>query len=365
MKRGYAYILILILGLLVWRCDNNLISESGGSDNPDDTAANDKWLIPREKVYDGGPGKDGIPSIDEPEFLPVDQVDYLNENDLVLGLKQGDKTKAYPHRILDWHEIVNDKAGNRNVAVTYCPLTGTGIAWNREINNKTTTFGVSGLLYKNNLIPYDRATDSYWSQMLNQSIHGEHIKTKAETFQLIETTWSTWKSMYPGSRVLSTQTGYDRNYRVYPYGDYKETAELIFPVDPLDERLFLKKRVLGLTGGDQTKAYQFKDFSDSVHIVGDTLNDEHYIIISSQKSNFLVAYKNQLQEGNKGNFQLEPLQDQLPLVMKDQQGNRWNIFGEAVAGPEKGEKLQRANAFIGYWFAWSSFYPDIKIYNEP
>jgi hypothetical protein len=78
-----------------------------------------------------GQGKDGIPSIDEPEFLPVDQVDYLNENDLVLGLKQGDKIKAYPHAILNWHEIVNDKAGKRSVAVTYCPLTGTGIAWNR------------------------------------------------------------------------------------------------------------------------------------------------------------------------------------------------------------------------------------------
>ena len=213
MKTTATYITTILFGILMLSCENGLLTCSGGSDQTDDNTSNggqDSWIIPEDEIYDGGPGKDGIPSIDDPKFISVDQVDFLNNNDLVLGVKNGENIKVYPHSILNWHEITNDKVGDTHIAVTYCPLTGTGVGWNRKINGESTTFGVSGLLYNSNLIPYDRKTESHWSQMLSKSVEGELVTTEAETFQLVETTWKTWKTwknMYPGAKVLSTKTG--------------------------------------------------------------------------------------------------------------------------------------------------------------
>jgi len=142
---------------------------------------------------------------------------------LVIGFAQGDDARAYPHFILDWHEIVNDRVGDIHIAVTYCPLTGTGIGWEREINGSVTTFGVSGLLFNSNLIPYDRNTDSNWSQIRLDCVNGDLIGTEAETHVLVETTW---KTMYPKTLVMSMNTGYNRSYGNYPYGNYRTAREI-------------------------------------------------------------------------------------------------------------------------------------------
>jgi hypothetical protein len=152
-----------------------------GGNNP---GSSNEWSIPREQVLDGGPGKDGIPSIDQPQFTSASAVGFLDPDDLVLGIKVGEEVRAYPHPILDWHEIVNDQVADRFVAITYCPLTGTGVAWNRELDGAVTTFGVSGLLYNSNMIPYDRESDSNWSQILLESVNGQRLGQSIETFQL-------------------------------------------------------------------------------------------------------------------------------------------------------------------------------------
>ncbi|MFO7923591.1 MAG: DUF3179 domain-containing protein, partial [Bacteroidales bacterium] len=204
------------------------------------------WLVPDNEIFDGGPGKDGIPALNDPQFTDPHEAAYLSDDDLVLGFVQDGIARAYPHNILDWHEIVNDSYNDMQMAVIYCPLTGTGVGWDREINGNITTFGVSGLLYNSNIIPYDRETDSNWSQMLLKAVNGPLKGTPAETFNLIETRWDTWISMYPETRVLSEQTGHNRNYSRYPYGDYKTNNTLVFPVNNEDDRLHRKERVLGI-----------------------------------------------------------------------------------------------------------------------
>ena len=147
-------------------------SDQDGTDiTPIDNTDTD-WSIPIAEVLDGGPGKDGIPALENPVFISAENTTVLQDADLVLGFKNGDDVRAYPRIILDWHEIINDNIGDVSLAVTYCPLTGTGIGWDRNIDGNETTFGVSGLLYNTNLIPYDRATGSNWSQILNASVNG-------------------------------------------------------------------------------------------------------------------------------------------------------------------------------------------------
>ena len=249
------------------------------------------WLIPADEVEDGGPGKDGIPSIDNPIFIDVNEVNFLADNALVVGMIYDGEAKAYPHPILDWHEIVNDEIGDRKVALTYCPLTGTAIAWNRNLDGQTTTFGVSGKLYNSNLIPYDRATDSYWSQANLNCVNGERIGSVIETFPIIETTWSTWKSLYPNSKVLSTQTGFSRDYTAYPYGDFRTNNDfIIFPFTPFDSRLPTKERVLGVLNNGNNRAYSINEFSDA-QVLEDQLGGDELLIIGSRAQNFIVAFK--------------------------------------------------------------------------
>ena len=151
------------------------------------------WSVPIDQVRDGGVGKDGIASIEDPQFTPFDQVDFLNDEELVILVKYDGILKVYPVKILDYHEIVNDKFNAQRITVSHCPLTGTSLAWLGAANDLNTGFGVSGLLYNNNLILYDRETDGYWSQMMSQSIFGDNVCDFSASIPVVETTWSTFK----------------------------------------------------------------------------------------------------------------------------------------------------------------------------
>ncbi len=152
MKTNIFISFILAFTISTSSCETD---KSGPAcNNPSNNAGGD-WLIPQNEVRDGGPGKDGIPALQTPPRVSVDDPanHYLEDEDLVLGYYYDGEIVAYPHDILDWHEIINDKVGGQAIAVTYCPLTGTGIGWERIIEEEETTFGVSGLLYNSNLFP--------------------------------------------------------------------------------------------------------------------------------------------------------------------------------------------------------------------
>ena len=325
-----------------------------GCSKDDDRSTSTEWLIPSDEVLDGGPGKDGIPSVDNPVFDIATDITYLNDNDLVVGVVYNGVAKAYPHRILDWHEIVNDDLSGFNYALTYCPLTGTGIAWNRDINGSTTTFGVSGKLYNTNLMPYDRATDSYWSQIRLDCVNGEIINTEIETLPVIETTWATWKAAYPNSLVMNLSTGFSRNYGNYPYGDYRTNhSNIIFPVTPMDDRLPAKERTLLVITENIQRVYSIELFGDG-RVIEDNIDGKDIVVIGSKTDNYIVAYEKSTLS------QINFAPDQLPIIATAQNGNTITLDG-SVSGPFQETQLTAMNSFIGYYFSLAAFY-DVEIY---
>lgn len=330
----------------------------------DEVGGGEEWLIPENEVFDGGPGKDGIPSVDNPDFTDIGGGDvFLAEDELVVGLVNNGIARAYPHAILNWHEIVNDDIGDISVAVTYCPLTGTAIGWDRNIDGGKTTFGVSGLLYNTNLLPYDRKTNSTWSQMRLDCVNGNLIGTEVGLHHLVETTWSTWKAMYPDTEVLSTNTGFNRNYNGFPYGDYiTNNNRLFFPISNEDERLPQKERVLGVVINDKAKVYSVNDFGTDIKVVEDQIENVPVVVVGSNDLNFLLAFESKTTDGT--NLSFTAVQDQLPVVLIDNEGNEWDVFGNAVSGPRQGQRLTTTTSYIGYFFAWGTFHPGLDIYQR-
>lgn len=317
------------------------------------------WLIPENQVFDGGPGKDGIPALTDPEVASISSISYLDDSDLVLIFKKDDEVRIYPHPILDWHEIINDKINGTPIAITYCPLTGSGIAWNRIIDGEETTFGVSGLLYNSNLIPYDRKTGSNWSQMKIQSINGPLISSNIKTYPLVESSWRTAKSSFPDAQVVTTNTGFSRNYNDYPYGDYRRNhSSLIFPTSGDDNRVNAKERILGVFENDNTKAYKISDFGDGKTLI-DNIGNDRFLIYGNSNKNIIVAF-NIANIPTSTEFSISSGNDQ--FILSDNNGNLYDVFGNS--NNSGNSNLESAKSFVAYWFAWAAFYPDTELYEN-
>ncbi len=327
-----------------------------------------EWDIPRQEVLSGGPGKDGIPALLNPRMIDAREATYLRDNDLVVGYKRGQDIRAYPHGMLNWHEIINDEVDGIPLAIVYCPLTGTATGWDRTLNGMVTTFGVSGLLYNSNVIPYDRLTGSYWSQLRLNSVNGRMRGHQVKTFNTIETTWKTWKMLFPETRVQSTATGYNRSYDYYPYGDYQTNNQnLIFPFKPHDSRLDAKEKVMAVIINGKAKAYRFKSFSEGyLHVVEDNHENKPLVVAGSKAHRFLVAFERMLPDGTLLKFYPVTQGKELSgnALLKDNEGNVWDAFGIAVEGPRKGQSLNTPLTIVGYWFSFGAFYPGLDIYKK-
>jgi len=233
-------------------------------------------LIPPEEIRLGGPPRDGIPSIDSPVFTEAQSQDYPGDDQRVLGVFHNGVAKAYPIGIMNYHEIVNDSFGKQKVVVTYCPLCGSGLAFEAWVGGENRTFGVSGLLYNSDVLLYDRQSESLWSQMMTQGVTGPMKGEKLQLISTANTTWKEWKDRYPNSLLLTTNTGYSRNYDRTPYAGYDESEALYFPVSKAisdyDHSYHPKERVLGIEIEGQYKAYPFSQlerlepqFQDKFH----------------------------------------------------------------------------------------------------
>lgn len=219
----------------------------------------DNALIPVNDIRKGGPPRDGIPSLDDPVFVSAVDATYLSGRDRVLGISINGFAHAYPIRILNYHEIVNDNVGGTAVAITYCPLCGSGTAFEATINGRSYEFGVSGLLYNSDVLMYDRNTGSLWSQLMVQAVTGPMKGTRLQQLPLSHTSWQEWTERYPETRVLSNKTGYSRNYKVDPYPNYGRDGKLYFPVTHSSKKYRRKEIVMGLEIDGQFKAYPFKE----------------------------------------------------------------------------------------------------------
>jgi len=226
-------------------------------------AGNVRHTIPLDGIISGGPPKDGIPSIDDPSFISIHTVDFLDDDSPGVLLSINGDTRFYPFAILNWHEIVNDTVGGEPVAVTYCPLCATAVTYSRKVSDSVVEFGVSGLLYQSNLLMYDRSkglrqavhVPSLWSQITAQSVVGPLTGEELDFVRSDIARFGWVKTLDQSVKVLSTDTGHTRNYRVDPYAGYEDRTEIFFPVATQDDRLHPKDFVYGIVVNGIAKAY--------------------------------------------------------------------------------------------------------------
>ena len=358
--------LILFTSLLVSACGGGGGGKTNGAAQPG--GGNQNWLVPQANVADGGPGKDGIPALNPADlnFESAQTIATVDDIDLAIAVRHDGMVKIYPHDILDWHEIVNDGPADQPFTLSYCPLTGSAVAWVGNASDPDPTFGVSGLLYNSNLLLYDRATDSHWSQMYEQSVEGSRQSELPQTIQLVEAEFGTLTAMFPDAMVLTRETGHSRNYDSYPYGDYREQAELLFSVSPLDGRLHSKTRVIGIrgTGGVDdaapSRAYQIDSFSATTEAINDQFGNQSIVVVGNRALGFAVIYDRELADGTILSF--SPLQDNGANIMTDTEGNVWDVFGTAVSGPRQGTQLNSTRSYTAFWFAWAAHFRSPEIY---
>ena len=209
------------------------------------------------ELYQGCPRRDCIPSIDAPRYLAADSADFLADDDLILGLNIAGDRRAFPIRILDYHEIVHDTIGGQAVIVTWCPLCGSGLAFDPVVDGEVVEFGVSGLLHNSDLVMYDRKTESLWQQITGEAILGDQLGNTLTLVPSTLTEWKTWREAHPETLVLSPDTGFQRDYfGAPPYAGYEETDRLMFPTTRRDFSIPPKTVVFGFDLDGTTLAVQ-------------------------------------------------------------------------------------------------------------
>ncbi len=289
----------------------------GFSERPSEDFDFSQHSVPLDQILSGGPPKDGIPAILKPVFIKAAEAGFLNEQDRILGLVGGGEAKAYPIKILNWHEIVNDTLAGNPVVVTYCPLCGTGIGFHPVVNGRSLTFGVSGLLYQSDMVMYDHQSESLWSQISMEAIAGPMTGSKLQHIFLEHTTWSEWRRSHPNTLVLSTKTGHIRSYNRDPYLGYAQSADLMFGVNHIDPSYHPKEWVLGVEVNGTFKAYPFAELKQVKSPLQDQVNGKR----------ILVLY-------NPGAV-------------------------SASVTDTSGKSLPSVMAF---WFAWYAFHPDTEVF---
>lgn len=333
----------------------------GGGSGPLDSFASStdgasNCLVPSSQLVSGGPGRDGIPALTNPRTVTAAAGDgFLSPTTLVLGVTFGGEARAYPHNVFWWHEIVNDVVGGRPIALSYCPLTGSGMVYDPVIGGQTLNFGVSGLLFDNNLVLFDRASDSLWSQMRVEGICGRFARTAPTLLPVVQSTWAAWKSLHPETTVVSFDQGVSRNYNQYPYGNYDRIGDtsLLFPQSFVDPRRPPKELVLGIRQGTAAKAYAYGGLGERT-AVNDVVGDRAVVVVYDAEAQMAVAFSRDV-AGSRLSFDV--VEDRgFPFHVRDgETGTLWDLTGTAVSGPRSGERLEPVATFSAMWFAWAAF----------
>lgn len=287
-----------------------------------------KHSVPLADIVGGGPPKDGIPSIDDPQFVSVNEAaDFLTDEEPGIAFSLNGISRFYPYQILVWHEIVNDtfpatssgQVGQRAL-ITYCPLCLSGIVFDPMVQGERVEFGTSGRLWESNLVMYDRKTDSLWSQILGEAIVGDMTGTQLTILPSDITRFGEWKAVHPDGEVLSRDTGALRFYGDDPYGDYYTSPGTYFSVSAQDDRLFEKDFVLGIIIDGQAKAY----YPPAIQEQGE--------IVDQFAGRTIVG-------------QYEADLDVVRLYEQKENG-----------------ELERINPVAGFWFSWVAAHPETALF---
>ncbi len=302
-----------------------------------------------EEVVWGGVKKDGIPALTNPKLIGANEASYLSDSDLVFGVEINGDARAYPLRIMDWHEMLNDVIGGQAVSLAYCTLCRSGILFDTRAGDRTFTFGSSGLLYRSNKLMYDRETESLWMTIPGEPVGGKLANSgiKLKKLSLVVTTWSDWRRQHPATRVLSPDTGHKRDYSPgAAYGAYFASPDLMFPAPNLDARMKPKEEVFALEINGESKAYALKKLRQTP-ILHDVLGGENIVLITNEKTSAVRAYS-----AGKRQF---TRRDPLLLIAED--GQQWGVTESALVDRKTNEQLPRLPGHLAYWFGWASFHP--------
>ncbi len=333
-----------------------------------------KHSVPLGELVSGGPPKDGIPSIDEPRFVSVEEADgFLEPAEPVATLELAGTTRAYPLQILVWHEIVNDVIAGRPVAVTYCPLCNSTVAFSRELEGRTLEFGTTGMLRNSDLVMYDRQTESWWQQLTAEAIVGELTGTALEVLPSPILSWGEFRRLHPDGEVLSRQTGNSRDYGSNPYVGYDREGSRPFLFEgEIDDALPPKERVAAVRTGDRAIVYPFTRLAEEAP-VNDRIEAEPVVVLfdpsvaSALDSESIAAGRvvgaaavfERTVDGRELSFESVGERGE---VRDRQTGSLWDLSGRATRGPLAGSRLRPVAHDDQFWFALAAFFgnPDIR-----
>lgn len=308
-----------------------------------------KHEIRLEEIVWGGVKKDGIPALNNPKLIEAASAAYLNADDLVFGVAINGDVRAYPLRIMDWHEMLNDVIGGVPVSLAYCTLCSSAILFETMVPQRPQPliFGSSGLLYRSNKLMYDSATNSLWNQFTGRPVVGPLTGSGIElkTRPVVITSWSDWRASHPQSKVLDPQTGHRRDYSAgAAYGEYFSSPDLMFPTNADEKKLKQKDLVFALRSSVVEKAWPLAMFKGGA-VINDSAGILELVLIGDSATQTVRAYRS---DGLV--FAKSPRADQ---VLHN--GDLWRVTEDALLAPG-GKTLPRLPGHIAYWFAWNGYY---------
>jgi hypothetical protein len=328
--------------------------------------------IPYSEILSGGPPKDGIPAIDNPQFVSVADADtWLEDLEPVTVFQEKDQVRIYPFQILIWHEIVNDVVNARPVVVTFCPLCNTAIIFDATVNGRRLDFGTTGRLRFSNLLMYDRQTESWWQQASGEAVIGDMTGISLTFLPASIISWAEARSVYPGAQVLSRETGFSRNYGRNPYPGYDDINNSPFLFKgQTPEDLPATARVTTVELNGEAVAYP-NDILQEVGVINDIVGGVEIAVFwqkglaSALDSSNIAAGQD---VGASGVFE-RTLNGQVltfvtngEAITDNQTGSIWNILGQATDGELRGQNLNTVVKVDHFWFSWAAFQPDTRIY---
>jgi hypothetical protein len=329
--------------------------------------------VPLGEFQSGGPPRDGIPPIDTPKPVAIRAAEsWLDEREPVLVAEVGGQVRAYPVQILVWHEIVNDRLGGREIAVTYCPLCNSSLVFDRRLDGVgVLRFGTTGNLRKSDLVMWDDRTESWWQQLTGDAVVGRLTGRRLEVLASQTLSWADFKARYPGADVLSRDTGHHRDYGSNPYEGYEEPdSEPFLLNERADRRLPPKERVVAVRSGRSAVVIPFsrleRDPVAHVEVHGRPVVVLYKRGVVSALDNAAIARSRDV--GTAGTFdaRLDGRRLQFgaagPGRFRDRQTRSlWDITGRAIAGPLAGDRLKPVTSDQQFWFALAAFLPDPEI----
>lgn len=312
-------------------------------------------LIRLDEVRWGGVLQDGIPPLRQPKMIGAEKATYLKDAHIVFGIEVNGEARAYPKRILAWHEMFVDNIGGIPVAGVYCTLCGTVILYKTEHNGINHELGTSGFLYRSNKLMYDKATQSLWSTLEGRPVIGPLVDKGIELAYLsvVTTTWGQWKELHPETTVLSLNTGYNRNYgEGVAYQDYFTTDDLMFTVPKIDTSLKNKDEILSIRAPKKTDKNLAisSNYLKKHHIYQSTLDDIPFTVFTDKSG----AHRVYFTQGLRFNVYDEG------LVVRDENGISWTLEEEKMVS-SNGTVLKRFPSHNAFWFGYKAAFPNVEL----